>query len=83
MNSAGLVRSAGDGSTYVVVQLKDLRDSARITVAQYGAQAALLADVLQTEASLADSNNQYQQALVAFWTARADFERALGEETAQ
>ena len=59
------------------------RESARITVAQYGAQAALLADVLQTEASLADSNNQYQQALVAFWTARADFERALGEETAQ
>jgi outer membrane protein len=59
------------------------RESARVKVAQYDARAALLADVLQTEASLADSDNQLQQALVAFWTARADFARALGEESAQ
>ena len=59
------------------------RESARVKVAQYDARTALLADVLQTEASLADSDNQLQQALIAFWTARADFARALGEESAQ
>jgi len=59
------------------------RETARVKVAQYDAQAALLADVLQTESSLADSDNQLQQAMVAFWTARADFERALGEESSR
>jgi len=36
--------------------------------------------VLQSDANVADSNSQYQQALATFWSARADFERALGEE---
>ncbi|HMF95416.1 MAG TPA: TolC family protein, partial [Vicinamibacterales bacterium] len=56
------------------------REQARIRVAQYSTQAALFSDVLQAESSLADMDNQYQQALSSFWTARADFERALGEE---
>jgi outer membrane protein len=56
------------------------REQARIRVAQYSTQAALFSDVLQAESSLADLDSQYQQALASFWTARADFERALGEE---
>jgi len=59
------------------------RETARVRAAQYEVHAALLADVLQAQASLADNDHQYQQALAAFWTARADFERALGEGTAQ
>jgi outer membrane protein TolC len=46
----------------------------------YSQQAILLSDLLQEQASLATSEDQYRQALLAFWTARADFERALGEE---
>jgi outer membrane protein TolC len=57
------------------------RENVRMRLTQYDVQAALLTDVLQTQASLADSDSQYQQALAAFWTARADFERALGEDT--
>ena len=57
------------------------RENVRIRLTQYDVQAALLSDVLQTQSSLADSDSQYQQALAAFWTARADFERALGEDT--
>jgi outer membrane protein len=56
------------------------REQARIRVAQYQTHGALFADVLQAESTLADLDNQLQQALAAFWTARADFERALGEE---
>jgi len=43
-------------------------------------QAALLSDVLNLRADLANSDDRYQQALAAFWTAKADFEQATGEE---
>lgn len=46
----------------------------------YSQQAILLSDLLQQQASLATAEDQYRQALLAFWTARAEFERALGEE---
>jgi outer membrane protein TolC len=59
------------------------RENVRVRTTQYDVKAALLADVLQTQSSLAASDNEYQQAMVAFWTARADFERALGEDSAQ
>src|SRR5205823_4923209 len=46
----------------------------------YAQQAILLSDVLKQQASLATAEDQYRQALLGFWTARADFEKALGEE---
>jgi outer membrane protein TolC len=52
----------------------------RVVINQYPLKAALLKDVLQEQAAVADANNQYQQALLAFWIAKADFERALGGE---
>jgi len=46
----------------------------------YAQQAILLSDLLEEQASLATIEDQYRQALLSFWTTRADFERALGEE---
>ena len=46
----------------------------------YAQQAILLSNLLQEQASLATAEDQYRQALLAFWTTRADFARALGEE---
>jgi outer membrane protein len=46
----------------------------------YALKAVLLSDLLQEQASLATTDDQYRQTLLAFWTTRADFERALGEE---
>jgi outer membrane protein len=46
----------------------------------YAQQAILLSALLQQQASLATTEDQYRQALLAFWTARADFAKALGEE---
>lgn len=46
----------------------------------YSQQAILLSELLKQQASLATAEDQYRQALLGFWTARADFERALGEE---
>jgi outer membrane protein len=39
-----------------------------------------LSDVLQSQASLAEATHECQRALLAFWTAKAEFEKALGEE---
>lgn len=46
----------------------------------YAQQAILLSDLLQEQALLATTEDQYRQALLAFWTTRAEFEKALGEE---
>jgi outer membrane protein TolC len=56
------------------------REMLRVSMNKYKDQAVLLKDVLQVQASSADANNQYQQALLSLWTARADFEKAIGEE---
>jgi len=47
---------------------------------KYRLDAVLLKDVLQAQTVLANSDYDYQKALLAFWTAKADFEKAIGEE---
>jgi outer membrane protein TolC len=46
----------------------------------YSHQTIMLSDLLQQQSSVASAEDQYGQGLLAFWKARADFERALGEE---
>jgi len=46
----------------------------------YSQQSILLSDLLKQQSSLADAENQYHQAVVAYWGARADFQKTLGEE---
>jgi outer membrane protein TolC len=52
----------------------------RVVMNQYRQNAALLKDTLQQEAAVATANAQYREALLSFWTAKADLEKALGEE---
>ena len=68
-----LARMSGDAA----------HESARISLTQYGAKAALFADVLQAQSAVADADHEYQQALETFWSARAEFERAMAEELNQ
>jgi outer membrane protein TolC len=46
----------------------------------YSHLTILLSDLLQQHSAVASAEDQYRQGLLAFWKARADFERALGEE---
>jgi len=55
-------------------------EAVRVTSNRYRLQMSLLKDVLQAQAQLEDANHQRRQALLSFWTARADFENATGEE---
>jgi len=56
------------------------REKVRLAMDKYTQQTALLQDVLQAQANLADVDAKYQEGLLALWTARADLEKALGEE---
>lgn len=52
----------------------------RETSQKYGKEAVLLKDVLQQQAAAANADHDYEEALLSFWTARANFERALGQD---
>jgi outer membrane protein TolC len=56
------------------------REKLRVATNKFKQEAALFKEALQTQAGVADANHQYQQALLAFLTARADFEKAIGEQ---
>ena len=56
------------------------RANVQIVAYKYRLDAVLLKDVLTAQTSLANANYEYQKALLSFWTAKADFEKALGEE---
>src|ERR1051325_3941399 len=56
------------------------RANVQLVAYKYKLDAVLLKDVLQAQTGLADANSDYQKALLSFWTAKADFEKALGED---
>ena len=56
------------------------RANVQLVAYKYRLDAVLLKDVLQAQTVLANSDYDYQKALLAFWTAKADFEKAIGEE---
>jgi len=56
------------------------REKLRVAQNKYQLQAVLLSDVLQMQTGVIETDHQYQQALLALWNARADFEKALGED---
>ncbi len=47
---------------------------------KFGQQSVLLRDVLQQQAAVASANSNYEQALLSFWTSKAEFEKAVGED---
>jgi len=65
----------------VVAQLSQetAREALRVNTNKYRLTAALRSDVLQSRASLAEANHSYQQAILGYWTAKAELEKAIGE----
>ncbi|MBP7867779.1 MAG: TolC family protein [Acidobacteria bacterium] len=55
-------------------------ENLRVVSNRYKVEAALLKDTLQAQSDLENANNAWRDAVIAFWTARAEFEKALGEE---
>jgi outer membrane protein TolC len=65
-----------------IARLSQTHANANVQMAsyKYRLDAVLLKDVLQAQTSLADANYDFQKALLSFWTAKADFEKAIGED---
>jgi outer membrane protein TolC len=54
------------------------REKLREVTDRYQQQSALFPDLLQQQSAVAQAESQYQQALAGFWTALAEFEKAIG-----
>jgi outer membrane protein TolC len=47
---------------------------------EFSKSVVLLRDVLDQQTAVANANHDYEQGLLAFWSAKAQFEKSLGEE---
>jgi outer membrane protein TolC len=74
MNEARLMLAASRAAQ------ESAREMARITAVRFRVDAALVQNVLSAEADLASANDKTQKALLAYWYARAELEKAMGEE---
>jgi outer membrane protein TolC len=74
------LKQAGQALRVARLKQETARENMRVSTDKYKLQATLISDVLQTQATLADSDYQYQQALTAFWTAKAEYEKAIGAD---
>jgi outer membrane protein TolC len=56
------------------------REKLREVTLQYSQQTALLRDVLQQQSSVESADSEYNDAVADFWSAKASFQKAIGEE---
>ena len=56
------------------------REKVRVALHAYREKAILLKDVLQAQSALSAANDQQREAMLAIWSAKADFDKAVGED---
>jgi outer membrane protein TolC len=61
-------------------QQESSREKLREVNYKYEQKTALLRDVLQQQAAVEKANSDYNEAIASFWTAKANFQKALGED---
>ena len=66
--------------TVATAKQESSREKLREVTYQYQQQTALLRDALQQQAAVETANADYNEALANFWTAEANFHKAIGEE---
>jgi outer membrane protein TolC len=55
-------------------------ENVRVLANRYKSQMSMLRDVLQAQSQLEQTSDQTRQALLGFWTAKAEFENAIGKD---
>ena len=73
------------GKTRRALQLSDAtertaRQKLKEVQEQFKREAALGSNLFSAQSDLASADSRQQQALAAFWQARADLKKAIGEE---
>jgi outer membrane protein TolC len=56
------------------------REQLRVVLTRHRHDASLLKDVLEAQAGATAAQTRYDRAVLTFWTAKADFQKAIGEE---
>ncbi|MCZ6555909.1 MAG: TolC family protein [Thermodesulfobacteriota bacterium] len=56
------------------------KENLRVVLNKYKVEDALLTQVLEAESSLEEKNSDHQKAILDYWTARANLDKAIGEE---
>jgi outer membrane protein TolC len=56
------------------------KEKSRVAMDRYKQRAILLKDLLQARSDAAEADSRHQESLLSVWSAKAEFERALGEE---
>ena len=74
------LQQSGQALRVARVAESSAKENLRVTTGRYKYEAVMLSDVFQSQASLAEATHEYQTALLTFWTAKAEFEKALGED---
>lgn len=74
------LQQSGQALRVAKLEENSARENLRVSTGRYKFQAVLLSDVLQSQALLAEATHECQRALLGFWTAKAEFEKALGED---
>jgi outer membrane protein TolC len=74
------LQQSGQALRVAKLEETSARENLRVSTGRFKFQEVLLSDVLQSQAFLAEATHEYQRALLAFWTAKAEFEKALGED---
>src|SRR3984957_1225441 len=74
------LREARAGLKVAELSQQAEKENLEVVMEQYKQKAALLSALQTEQANMAQSAAQYQQALSNFWSARSEFEKALGED---
>jgi len=61
------------------LEQKAAKENLRVVMNKYKVQDALLTQVLEAESSLEEKNSDHEEAILDYWTARANLDRAIGE----
>ena len=56
------------------------KENLRVVMNKYKVEDALLQHVLEAESSLGEKSSDHEKAILDYWTARAELERAIGED---
>ena len=77
------IRNLEEASVLIeVTELEQIaaKENLRVVMNKYKVQDALLPQVLEAESSLDEKNSDHQKAILDYWTARANLDRAIGED---
>jgi outer membrane protein TolC len=74
------LKETRDSAEIASLNSESMQERLRETTNRFKQRAALLKDVLDAQGKLADAQHQQYEALLAFWNAKAEFAKVIGED---